>query len=136
MGEGEERENLEKIAQKLGISDSVIFEGYVEDARSHLSGIDIFVLPSRSENFPYVVLEAGLANLPVIASRVGGMPEIIETGLNGTLVEKENVEELFSTLVLLAEDSELRERLGNNLKTTVREKFSLEQMFETTFKLY
>lgn len=136
MGEGEEREHLETLARELGISDSVSFEGYVENARRKLLGFDIFVLPSRSENLPYAVLEAGLAGLPVIATSVGGIPEIITTGENGVLVAPENAHEIFSSLLLLAEDAMLRKRLGESLKKKIESDFSIKNMAETTLAAY
>ncbi|MDO8471225.1 MAG: glycosyltransferase [bacterium] len=136
MNDGEERENLEKMATEFGISDSVIFEGYVENARSRLLEFDIFVMPSRSEAMPYALLEAGLAGLPVIATSVGGIPEIIESGINGILVPVEDAETLFSSLVLLAKDEDLRKRLGANLKASIQENFSFERMVKETFSLY
>lgn len=136
MGEGEERNNLEVRARELGIADSVAFKGQVENARKHLLEFDIFVLPSRSENLPYSVLEAGFASLPVIASRVGGIPEIIETGVSGALVEPDNSREILSTLILFADDKILRERLGLALKEKVSAEFSLKKMAENTLKIY
>ena len=135
VGEGEERKNLENMAHNLGISGSVDFKGFVSDARSFLSHFDIFVLASRSENLPYAILEAGLAGLPVVATSVGGIPEIIESGINGVLVPPEDSEALFSTLILLAEDNALRKRLGTNLRASIQENFSFEKMLEQTFAL-
>jgi len=136
IGEGEERRNLENMARRLNISDSVEFRGHVDNAREKLLNFDIFVLSSRSENLPYVVLEAGLAGLSVIATSVGGVPEIVESGTNGVLVPAENAEVLFSTLVLLAEDENLRQRLGTNLRASVIENFSLKKMVNKTSQLY
>lgn len=136
IGEGEERQNLENMAKNMGASDSVIFKGFVDNAPSLLSGFDIFCLPSRSEAMPYALLEAGLAGLSVIATPVGGIPEIIESGINGVLVPVEDSETLFSTLILLAEDQDLRKRLGTNLKLSVQENFSFERMIENTLNLY
>jgi len=136
FNEGEERQNLENMAKNLGISDSVIFKGFVDNARSFLSGFDIFCIPSRSEAMPYALLEAGIAGLPVIATSVGGIPEIIENGLNGILVPAENAEILLSSLILLAEDVDLRKRLGANLKSSIQENFSFEKMVEDTLHIY
>ena len=136
IGDGEIKENLRDYAEELGISDSVIFAGYLDNAKQYLQGLDIFLLPSRSEALPYTLLEAGLASRPAITSSVGGVPEIIENGLNGALVPPEDSETLFSTLVLLSEDPGLRSRLGSALAETVKEKFSLEKMARKTFALY
>ena len=136
MGEGDEREKLEDLSQELGITDSVTFKGYVENAKQHLSDFDIFVLPSRSENLPYAILEAGFAGLPVIATSVGGIPEIIESSINGALIQPEDPEALFSTLILLSEDEALRNRLGTNLKQTILKSFSIEKMAKETLSNY
>lgn len=135
-GEGEEYHRLAALARELGIAGSVEFQGYVPNARRFLKNFDIFVLPSRSENLPYALLEAGFAALPVIASRVGGIPEVVEPGVSGALVSPEEPEELFSSLLLLAEDALLRARLGEALKRKVEREFSIEQMVAKTFALY
>lgn len=136
IGEGEERQNLQNMAQKLDISDSITFKGFVNNARSLLSNFDIFVIPSRSEAMPYVLLEAGLAGLPIIATSVGGIPEVIESGTSGILVPPEDAEILFSSLVLLAENENLRKRLGIELRKEVGEKFSFKKMIRDTLRIY
>ncbi len=135
-GEGEEKQNLENMVRILDISDSVFLKGYVDDVRSRLFDFDIFCIPSRSEGLPYVILEAGLAELPIIATSVGGIPEIIENGINGILIPTENVEMLFSTLILLAENEDLRKRLGTSLKVSIQKNFSIKNMIEKTLTLY
>ena len=85
---------------------------------------------------PYALLEAGFASLPVIASSVGGIPEVIENEKNGLLVEKENIEQLASALSRLVDDVDLRNKLGTNLKQTITTKFSFEKMIRETFALY
>jgi glycosyltransferase involved in cell wall biosynthesis len=136
MGTGEMRHNLEELAKLHVIGGSFILKGYVENAKRYLQAFDLFVLPSRSEAMPYSILEAGLASLPVVASAVGGLPEIIESGVSGILVEKENTDDLFSTLVLLYENAELRTRLGNNLKHVIETEFTIEKMASKTFDVY
>ena len=136
FGDGEEKQNLQNMAKNLGIFGSVTFKGFVENARSLLSSFDIFVLPSRSENLPYAILEAGLAKRAVIASQIGGIPEIIQNENCGMLVPKENVMALTNALIKLANDKTLRETLGNNLYKIVTEQFTKEKMFKKTFALY
>jgi glycosyltransferase involved in cell wall biosynthesis len=136
IGDGEIRENLEDYAESLGIKEKVMFKGYMDNARQYLSGLDIYCLPSRSEALPYTLLEAGLATRPVIASDIGGIPEVLVNGINGALIPKEDSETLFSTLLLFSQDQALRERLGNALKETVQEKFSNAKMVEKTLALY
>lgn len=136
MGEGEERHNLQNMAKNLGISGTVIFPGFIENARAYLSGLDIFVMPSRSENLPYAILEAGIVGLPVIATRVGGIPEIIVNSINGTLIPPDDADVLLSSLILYAENPRMRDRLGKELEKTVEEKFTLEKMVRDTLGLY
>lgn len=143
IGGGEERENLQNMANNLGItalsadgSNSVTFEGFVDNARSLLSTFDIFVLPSRSEAMPYAPLEAGLAGLPVVATSVGGIPEIIENDESGILIEKENPEALLSALIKLFGNADLRKKLGENLKKKVETEFSLNKMLRDTLEMY
>lgn len=134
LGEGEARPALEKLIREFGLENSVVLKGFVPHARELLSAFDIFVLPSRSEALPYTVLEAGLAALPVIASRVGGIPEVIETGISGVLVDPENPEALLSALLLLSDDPSLRSRLGYALKESILTSFSADKMSYATLK--
>lgn len=136
FGDGEEKENLQNLAQNLGILESVEFRGFVKDAKTYLNNFDIFVMPSRSENMPYALLEAGISGRPVIASAVGGIPEIVESGVSGELVEPEDPEALFSSLALFHDNPRTRDRLGESLRKTVREKFSLERMVIKTLEIY
>jgi glycosyltransferase involved in cell wall biosynthesis len=136
VGDGEARESLRDYAEHLGIAHTVTFAGYKENARQYLSGLDLFCLPSRSEALPYTVLEAGIACLPVLATSVGGVPEIIENGVTGALVPPNDSEALFSTLILLCEDKMLRHRLGTALKETVEKDFSLSKMKNDTMRIY
>ena len=136
LGEGYEEQKLKTMAQELGISESVIFKGFVDNARELLSGFDIFVMPSRSEALPYAPLEAGIASVPVIATRVGGLPEIIDNEKTGILVGKENAHELASALKFLSQNKNIRERLGVALHESVMEHYSQTKMLKTTFETY
>lgn len=135
-GEGEERDSLEKLSLNLGIYDSIHFMGFVPDARSHLREFDVFVLPSRSEAMPYAPLEAGLASLPVIATSVGGIPEVIEDKQNGLLIPKEDPKALLLALETLYNDENMRVKLRQNLEKTVSQEFTLEKMARATMNLY
>jgi glycosyltransferase involved in cell wall biosynthesis len=136
IGAGEEEENLTSLAKKLGISQTVYFAGFIDNARKFMKAFDVFVLASRSEALPYAPLEAGLAGLPVIATSVGGVPEIIKEDETGLLIQPEFPEELRHVLDGLRRDAELRKRLGDSLKKFVEKEYSLEQMFDRTFALY
>lgn len=136
VGDGEERKNLEDLSEQLGIQSQVRFVGFKENGRELLSGFDIFTPTSRSEGLPYVFLEAGLAGLPVVATRVGGIPEIIKDRETGLLVEKEDPTALAEALKYLNTNPEKRLALGENLRKFVAKNFSIEKMIEETLKVY
>lgn len=136
IGAGDEEENLNLLAKRLNISESVYFAGFVDNARKFLKAFDVFVLASRSEALGYVLLEAGHASLPVIATAVGGIPEIIKEDETGLLIQPEFPEELRHVLDGMRRDEALRNRLGQSLHAFVEKEFSLMQMFDKTFALY
>ena len=107
----------------------------IPNASKYLKNFDIFVLPSIKEGLPYVILEAGLAGLPVIASNVGGIPEIIDNEKNGILVSPANPEELALAIKKLIDDKTLRETIAKNLREKIQKEFSLEKMVEKTTKM-
>ncbi len=136
MGEGEERAELQKMVREKKLEETVFFLGHIADAARYLNAYDIFVLPSLSEGLAYAILEAGSAGLPVVASHVGGIPEIIEDGRDGLLVPPKNSQELAEELLSLMSDAARRRRLGSALKERVARNFSFEGMIEKTLALY
>ncbi len=136
IGEGEERKNLETLIKKSGLDKKVFLVGFKDAANQYLKAFDIFTLTSRKEGLPYSILEAGLASLPVIASRVGGIPNILDDNQNGVLVEKGNINEIQKALEDLIQNQTKRTELGEKLKEKVEKEFSLEQMLEKTIRLY
>jgi glycosyltransferase involved in cell wall biosynthesis len=109
--------------------------GFKQGAAMYLSGFDVFCLPSKKEGFPYAILEAGLAGLPVIASNVGGIPEIIADGVSGVLIDPTEPETLLNALDIMS-NAELRTQLGIELKRRVQHIFTLDHMLEKTRALY
>lgn len=136
MGEGDERPRLERLIKERGLERIVALAGYVEDAPRYLRAFDIFTLPSRSEGLSFAILEAGNAGLPVVASKVGGIPEIIADGESGFLVPPDSPAELAGRLRALCDDPALRARVGRALAETVRSRFSKERMLQETVALY
>jgi len=136
IGEGVERRKLEQEIRELELSDRVFLAGHKERAHELLSAFDVFCLTSTTEALGYSLLEAGRAGLPVVASDVGGIPEIIDDGKSGTLVESRNVAALSTALTALIESDEKRERVRRALKEKVEQEFSLHQMVEKTLQLY
>jgi glycosyltransferase involved in cell wall biosynthesis len=136
IGGGEKRAALiAKITAKK-LKDCVTLAGPKEDAAQYLKAFDIFVLPSRTESSGYVLLEAGLAGLPVVATAVGGIPEIIENNVTGLLVPPENPRALAEAIQKLISDPALCLKLGSSLTSKVLRDFSLEKMVQETTKTY
>ena len=135
IGEGEERKQLERLIVHHNLTDRVHLVGYKDNAASYLKAFDIFVLPSKKEGLPYVLLEAALAELPIIASDLPGNRDIIETGENGLLVEP-SPNLLSATVAMLYRDEGMRRRLGAAAKAKVAKEFSIRQMYEKTHTLY
>jgi glycosyltransferase involved in cell wall biosynthesis len=136
IGEGEELEKLKWLARAKRLEDRIHFLGRVEDARSYLKAFDIFTLTSRTEAFPYVVLEAGAAGLPIIASDVGGIPELITDPELGILVPPGNVEEIKKSLLFMLKKPKYCELAGKNLRQRITANFSLKRMVEKTVEIY
>lgn len=120
----------------LALDDKVVFLGHREDVAGLLPAMDIYLTPSRREAMPLSILEACATGLPVIASRVGGIPEAITHGENGLLFTTENVTELTAALKLLLEDAKLRQRLGQQARQTYLQRFSLASMVDKTLEQY
>lgn len=135
IGGGEEYESLKEQSQKLGVADRVHLLGYVPDADCYLKAFDLFMLPSKKEGLPYVLLEAGLAGLPVIASDLPGNRDIIESGTHGFLVEPTK-KMLSISIEMLLRDEGMRRRMGAALQEKVMAEFSITHMNEATFELY
>lgn len=114
IGDGPERSRLEAMAATFGLQDSVHFLGEIASAQigSYLAGCSMLILASRQEPFGNVVLEGMAAGRPVIATRVGGVPELLQHGQNGLLVAKDDPEALANSILRLLTDRELAERLG------------------------
>ena len=135
-GSGAQRKELEQRVAQLGLTSSVEFLGWVDDFSSVLPRWDVFVLPSLEEGFPIAALDAMAAGLPVVASAVGGVPELIEDGKTGWLVPPRDVEALASRIRLLLSNREQRLAMGAAAQARVQDHFSLAQMTESFSKLY
>jgi glycosyltransferase involved in cell wall biosynthesis len=135
-GEGKNREKLEKQIEKESLTNKIKFLGWQQDTKKFLSLLDIFILPSRWEGFGIAILEAGLSGLPVIASKVDGIKEIIEDGVDGLLFEKGDFNELAEKISYLVGNPKERERLGSSLQNKVKERFFIEKIVKEYEKLY
>ncbi len=136
-GSGNQRD-YQYLAQTLGISDKLRFLGRVSDDTLRLlySSCDLFVLPSRLEGLGIVILEAMAAGKPIVSTNVGGIPELIESGQNGILVEADNEVELAGAIVKMLSDNSLARAMGENSMKKVRERFSWEVAAQKTERVY
>jgi glycosyltransferase involved in cell wall biosynthesis len=135
-GTGPQRAKLEQTVGQLGLGERVEFLGWVRDLNSILPRWDVFVMPSLEEGFPVAALEAMAAGLPVVATPVGGVPELIEDGKTGWLVPPGDAQALVSRLRLVLCDPEGRLTIGAAAQARVRDHFSLAQMTNAFGKLY
>ena len=136
IGEGSKKAELERLAKNLDLRERVMFLGARDNISEILDKIDIFVLPSLWEGLGIAVIEAAAAGKPIVASRVGGIPEIIENERTGVLVESKNVKSLADGLerVLLGEGEALL--MGRSARDYVKEKFDIKRMVKEYEKLY
>ncbi|AGC69403.1 polysaccharide pyruvyl transferase CsaB [Thermoclostridium stercorarium subsp. stercorarium DSM 8532] len=130
------RPSLEKRASRLGISDKVFFLGKVTEPYSFFNLIDINVLASYSESFPYVILEGARMKKATVSSRVGGLEDLFVQGENGYLFTPGDSDALADYLIELICDEEKRRRFGENIYKSASERFSLKAMTETQLSIY
>lgn len=135
-GTGEDEQELRGLAKELGVADRVIFEGWISDIQAYFSKVDINVLASLSETFPYSLLEGAYEHCPAIASRVGGIPSLISHGESGFLFEPGDVETFADYIYRLSVDEGLRRALAENLFQKAKNEFSLQRMKEDQQKVY
>ena len=134
VGEGHLMKELQDLAEKLNISSNVIFTGKRQDIPLLLQLFDVFVLCSIYEGLGLVLLEAMSAEVPIIGTKAGAIPEIV--GETGVLVEPRDVKVLAEELKFILEDDVLREKLSTAALKKIYDNFSLQQMFINTHNLY
>lgn len=134
IGEGQERNNLEKLILDLNLKNKIYLLGQIDNAHQYLKAFDLFILSSRKEGLPYVLLEAGMAEIPVIASSVGGIPEIIQDKKNGLLVKK--VSDTHELSVAIEKILTQTNTYGAELKNTIQKQFSFEKELRETVCIY
>ncbi len=122
-GEGPEEENLKQLVEQLNLGSCINFIGQIpnEKVPQYMVAAHVFALSSLSEGFPNVVLEAMASGLPIVASKVGGLTEIVRDAENGFLVEPKNPEQMAEKVSLLLNNDDLRQRISRNNKEKVKE---------------
>ncbi len=136
VGDGPEREPLAQMASQLGIGKRVTFAGFQRDTRPYYAMATVMAVPSHSEGSPNVVLEAMAAGLPIAASAVGGVPEILQENVTGLMVPPRNPEALAKTLLQILSDADLRLRLGAAARARAETSHTPETYRRTLVKFY
>lgn len=136
VGDGPLRVRLEADAIRMGLGRSVIFAGHQEQAYDFINMVDVFVLPSLHEGIPMVLLEALALRRPVVASRVGGIPEVLADGYSGVLVLPTNAEELAAAIQSLIENPSKAVDFGASGRSQVESEFSAGLMATRTAEMY
>ncbi len=136
VGDGPDRDQLERYAHELGVIKRCLFLGYQEDVARFYDAIDVLVLPSINEGTPVSVIEAMAARRPAVATRVGGVPDVVRDGIDGFLVEADDRDALATRLAELAADPELRTRMGEAGRARVIERYSVSRLVDDVDRLY
>jgi colanic acid/amylovoran biosynthesis glycosyltransferase len=144
VGSGPEEQNLKNKVLELDIKKYVSFLGFLPPNRIEqlYHEVDIFVLPSIiqengiTETLGVVLCEAQASRLPVVATRVGGIPEIVDHGKSGILVEQKKSDELASSIIKLLLDENLRKKMGEHGRTRVEERFNVKKRVMDLLKIY
>ena len=136
VGNGPEGPSIKSLAMALGIDDRISFIDSVSDTREALSSIDIFVFPSIKEGLGIALLEALAASRPCIASRTGGIEDIIKDRENGILVDVGDSDAIAAAVLELLSDENLRIKIGSNGRRLVQSRFTLDRMAEDIMRVY
>jgi glycosyltransferase involved in cell wall biosynthesis len=136
VGDGPDRDAVERRAHQLGIVRDSLFLGYQEEVASYYAAFDALILPSANEGTPVSAIEALAGGRPVVATRVGGVPDVVRDGIDGFLVEPGDVDAMAERLSALAADAPLRHRMGEAGRASVHERYSVERLLDDVDALY
>jgi glycosyltransferase involved in cell wall biosynthesis len=136
VGDGPERGRIEQVVHDLDLEDRVTLAGHVRDVRPYYRGADVLAISSVSEGSPNVLLEAMAAGVPVAATAVGGIPEIVSDKETGLLIEPRNPQAMASAINLLFSNSDLARTLTRNAEELIRNSYSPENRARFLLKLY
>jgi glycosyltransferase involved in cell wall biosynthesis len=136
VGDGPDRGHLERYAHELGIVRRCLFLGYQNEVGRFYQAIDVLLLPSTNEGTPVSVIEALAAERPAVATRVGGIPDVIRTGIDGFLVDVGDADALAEQLAVLARDPAGRAKMGAAGRANVLERYAVERLVDDVDRLY
>lgn len=135
-GDGEELEDLKKLAKDLNVEDMIVFLGFVKENMSFFNAIDLNILTSISESFPYVILEASKMKRATISTDVGGIDELIRDGTDGYLVKSDDYESLSEKIRYLVDNPAIAKDMGKSIYDRVKESFSTVSMARAQLEIY
>jgi glycosyltransferase involved in cell wall biosynthesis len=136
IGDGPDRPRLERRAHDLGIVRRCLFVGYQDDVAPYYEAIDALLLPSVNEGTPVSVIEALAAERPAVATRVGGVPDVVRDGVDGYLVDVGDADTLAERLVELAGDPGKRDAMGREGRKRVLERYAVDRLVDDVDVLY
>ncbi len=136
VGEGSLRSNLERQTERLGLEGKIKFLGWREDSLEIIAVLDILVQPSLNEAVGRVLLEAQVLGVPVVATKVGGIPEVVRKGITGIIIPPQDSNALADAMCNLLEDEKKREAMSREAKKWVKDKFSSVKMMEEVLRIY
>lgn len=136
IGAGEIEQNLRNEIISRGLEKNVFLTGYLKDGATYLKALDYYLFPSLSEGLPYAIVEAGFAKLPIIASNVGGIPEVIEHDVEGILVASMDPNAIYSALQTYIEHRNIAQSYSEMLYKKTTSEFSIETMIQKTIEVY
>ena len=135
-GEGPEESMLREKARTLGLADRIVFAGYVADTRQVYAAADILLMPSRFEGLPMTLLEAMAMGLPVVASKLDGIAEVIEDGREGFLIESNDTHGFVERCAALLENPAKSSEVAANARAKIEARFSVERMTSAVEAIY
>jgi glycosyltransferase involved in cell wall biosynthesis len=136
VGEGSERASLEQLSRELNLSERVRFAGWQANVQPHFEAMDVFALSSLREGLPNVLLEAMALGVPIVSTRVNGVPRLVQDGRNGFLVTAADLEGLTTALAGLLKNDSLRELFRNTGRRTVETRYSFATRMQRLKRLY
>jgi glycosyltransferase involved in cell wall biosynthesis len=136
VGDGGERKNLQELASELGIADRVLLPGWQADVRGYFEAMDVFALSSYREGLPNVLLEAMALEVPVVATRVNGVPRLVQDGRTGLLIDAGDGEGLRIALAGLLKNQPLRDVFVRAARRTVETKYSFTTRIHRLKRIY